>query len=118
MGGRTLLNVEEWYSQTEWQFRDNSTQVQGHFKHLFKELLSRWNQDPAQTNLRNMLMFATGSRRLPITGFAGLSIKFKVLQLCNSTLIPSARTCFNQLEIPTYNSVDVLEEKVKNIRID
>lgn len=57
---------------------------------------------------RKLLLFVTGSDRLPATGASALSIKISCLG--NETnRYPIARTCFNQLSLWRYKSSDQLQ---------
>ena len=56
---------------------------------------------------RKLLIFITGSDRIPATGPASLSIR--ILYLGNDTgRFPTARTCFNILTLYRYTSKDIL----------
>ena len=60
-----------------------------------------------------LLSFACGSSRLPAEGFAGLRPPFHVEVQGEPTNLPSAHTCFNELDLPNYGSKEALEEKLK-----
>jgi hypothetical protein len=65
-----------------------------------------------------LLKFATGSSRVPPSGFANLmglseSQKFTVhLWPHDRTSLPRAATCFNRLYLPAYGSYEILEAKL------
>jgi len=65
-----------------------------------------------------LLKFATGSARVPPSGFASLmglseSQKFTVhLWPHDRTSLPRAATCFNRLYLPAYASYEILEAKL------
>lgn len=53
----------------------------------------------------------TASRRVPITGAAGLT--FKIERAEGSTeALPGSSTCFGTLRLPEYGSKEVLERKL------
>ena len=67
---------------------------------------------------RNFLQFVTGSPRLPIGGFAGLTPSLTIVkkqgdasQIPDSYL-PSVMTCVNYLKLPEYTSEFILREKL------
>ncbi|KAI5190406.1 E3 ubiquitin-protein ligase HUWE1 [Nematocida minor] len=61
-----------------------------------------------------LLQFATGTSKLPLEGFAGLRCqngnqKFQIHKASgSSTRLPTAHTCFNQLDLPEYDSYEQL----------
>lgn len=58
------------------------------------------------------LRFVTGSNRIPLDGF---DPPFNVTegQDMEPTALPRAHTCFNQLVLPRYRTLDIMTEKVK-----
>ncbi|KAK9047491.1 hypothetical protein V6N11_053333 [Hibiscus sabdariffa] len=65
-----------------------------------------------------LLQFVTGTSKVPLEGFSALqgisgSQKFQIHKAYGSTdHLPSAHTCFNQLDLPEYLSKEHLEEKL------
>ncbi len=60
---------------------------------------------------RKLLCFATGSDRVPIQGLKDL--KFVIQRSGNrNEQIPTAHTCYNILDLPEYNSIEKLREKL------
>ncbi|KAI5127726.1 E3 ubiquitin-protein ligase HUWE1 [Nematocida parisii] len=61
-----------------------------------------------------LLQFATGTSKLPLEGFAGLRCqngnqKFQIHKASGgSSRLPTAHTCFNQLDLPEYDSYEQL----------
>lgn len=67
----------------------------------------------------NLIQFVTGTSKVPLDGFkvlqgmSGLQ-KFQIHRVRGkSDRLPSAHTCFNQLDLPEYDSAEILE---KNLR--
>ena len=61
---------------------------------------------------RKLLMFVTGSDRIPATGATQMNLKIACGgEDCNR--LPSAHTCFNQLVLYRYESKDKLEHMLK-----
>ncbi|KAF5739795.1 putative E3 ubiquitin protein ligase upl2 [Tripterygium wilfordii] len=65
-----------------------------------------------------LLQFVTGTSKVPLEGFSALqgisgSQKFQIHKAYGShDHLPSAHTCFNQLDLPEYPSKESLEEKL------
>ncbi|KAK3590225.1 hypothetical protein CHS0354_041290 [Potamilus streckersoni] len=59
---------------------------------------------------KKLLMFTTGSDRIPITGMSDLN--FKITRAEGSELLPTSHTCFNQLVLPSYKSKRILRHKL------
>lgn len=60
---------------------------------------------------KQLLMFATGSDRIPVGGFS----KLKLVIAKNgpdSDRLPTAHTCFNVLLLPEYSSKEKLKERL------
>lgn len=71
------------------------------------------------TTRRNFLQFITGSPKLPIGGFRGLTPPLTVVRkpheapLSADDYLPSVMTCVNYLKLPEYSSKAVMQEKLK-----
>jgi E3 ubiquitin-protein ligase TRIP12 len=67
---------------------------------------------------RLFLRFITGSPRLPIGGFAGLSPKLTIVKASTAPgthqdeKLPTCSTCQVYLKLPPYTSIDILREKL------
>ncbi|XP_035246194.1 E3 ubiquitin-protein ligase NEDD4-like isoform X8 [Anguilla anguilla] len=64
-----------------------------------------------------LLQFVTGTSRVPMNGFAELYGSngpqlFTIEQWGTPDKLPRAHTCFNRLDLPTYDSFDDLREKL------
>ena len=57
-----------------------------------------------------LLAFATGSARAPINGLKEL--KMIITKSTNCEQLPTSHTCFNQLILPNYETIDILREKI------
>eukprot|EP01069_Polyplicarium_translucidae_P011896 Polyplicarium_translucidae@DN4536_c0_g1_i1.p1 len=63
------------------------------------------------------LQFVTGTSRVPTGGFQDLMgmrgpQRFSIHRIAGNNRLPSAHTCFNQLELPEYQSKKQLKEKL------
>ncbi|EPY50428.1 ubiquitin-protein ligase E3 [Schizosaccharomyces cryophilus OY26] len=67
---------------------------------------------------RDFLQFITGSRKLPIGGFAGMNPPFTIVRRLNEPpyrpddYLPTVMTCVNYLKLPEYSSVEVLANRL------
>jgi len=64
------------------------------------------------------LKFVTGSNKVPLGGFALLQgtsegvQQFSIHRAYDTNQLPTAHTCFNQLDLPPYESIDILKQKL------
>ncbi|XP_032229698.2 probable E3 ubiquitin-protein ligase HECTD2 isoform X2 [Nematostella vectensis] len=62
---------------------------------------------------KKMLLFATGSDRIPIGGMAEMEFKIVRMDTAHSTsMLPMAHTCFNQLCLPPYKTRKQIKQKL------
>ncbi|KAK6938058.1 Ubiquitin-associated domain, partial [Dillenia turbinata] len=75
-------------------------------------------QDFSKEDKARLLQFVTGTSKVPLEGFSALqgisgSQKFQIHKAYGSPdHLPSAHTCFNQLDLPEYPSKQHLEERL------
>jgi E3 ubiquitin-protein ligase HUWE1 len=67
--------------------------------------------------LAQFLQFVTGSSQVPLDGFQGLAgmngpQRFSIHKAFGSERLPTAHTCFNQLDLPEYSSEELLRKKL------
>jgi len=65
-----------------------------------------------------LLQFVTGSSQVPLEGFSALpgingTQKFTICRIPDTKRLPSAHTCFNQLDLPSYTTEEEMEEKLR-----
>lgn len=71
-----------------------------------------------QEDLARMVMFVTGTSKVPLEGFSNLQgmngvQKFQIHRIAGDSMrLPSAHTCFNQLDIPEYSTSEILSERL------
>lgn len=69
-------------------------------------------------DLARLVQFVTGTSKVPLEGFAALQgvsgpQRFQIHRAFGATdRLPSAHTCFNQLDLPEYESADQLRERL------
>jgi len=109
ISGLPDIDVEDLKANTEYHnYTPQSEQVQ-----WFWKVMSEFTQEQRAW----FLQFATGTTRVPVEGFKGLvgmrgPQKFSIHRAYGADRLPSAHTCFNQLDLPDYPSEDVLREKL------
>eukprot|EP00375_Theileria_parva_P003075 XP_765756.1 ubiquitin-protein ligase [Theileria parva strain Muguga] len=77
------------------------------------EILSEFDQ----SHLAAFLQFVTGTSRVPIGGFKNLMgmrgpQKISIHKTFGQNRLPTAHTCFNQLDLPCYPEKDMLKSKL------
>ena len=114
LNGRPFIDIEDWKQFCEYREPYNN----GHYIILwFWEILSTLSQK----ELSNLLMFSTGSSRVPLGGFSSLesnrgsNAKFTIESIPyepNKKNYIKAHTCFNRLDIPLFNDKNELKEAI------
>ena len=117
INGKPFIDIDEWKTFTEYRepYNKNSKVII-----WFWEIMNTLNQN----QLSNFLQFSTGSKRVPINGFAGLESnrgnisRFTIVQIPyvskNKNYI-KAHTCFNRIELPNFPNKNLLKEAVEFI---
>ena len=114
INGRPFIEVEEWKANTEYKGQYNENHI---VIIWFWEILS----ELSQKELSNILLFATGSTRVPLGGFEELSnngnkSKFTIQYIFYKNNIRNfirAHTCFNRIDLPCYPNKEELKQAVK-----
>eukprot|EP00931_Biecheleriopsis_adriatica_P032558 TRINITY_DN18993_c0_g2_i1.p1 TRINITY_DN18993_c0_g2~~TRINITY_DN18993_c0_g2_i1.p1 ORF type:complete len:2013 (+),score=532.86 TRINITY_DN18993_c0_g2_i1:809-6040(+) len=109
ISGLPDIDIEDLKQNTEYHnYTPQSEQVV-----WFWKVLSDFSQEQRAW----FLQFATGTSRVPVEGFKGLigmrgPQKFSLHRAYGADRLPSAHTCFNQVDLPDYPSEEVLREKL------
>ena len=115
LNGRPFIDIEEWKSFTEYKepYNENHMVIK-----WFWEILS----ELSQKELSNLLLFSTGSSRVPLGGFADLesnsgylsrfTIDYVVYNYKVKNFI-KAHTCFNRIDLPCFTKKEDLENAIK-----
>ncbi|CAL1147923.1 unnamed protein product, partial [Cladocopium goreaui] len=112
ISGLPDIDIEDLKANTEYHnYTPQSDQIQ-----WFWKVLSEFSQEQRAW----FLQFATGTSRVPVEGFKGLvgmrgPQKFCIHKAFGPERLPSAHTCFNQLDLPDYPSEEVLREKLLQV---
>ncbi|EFA75693.1 hypothetical protein PPL_10746 [Heterostelium album PN500] len=110
MCGLTELDVEDWKRNTIYRGYNASSHVIEWFWQVVEEM-------EMESRVR-LLQFVTGNARLPPTGFQCLMsadgpTKFQIHKsYAPDNQLPVARTCFNRLDLPNYDSKDQLQNAI------
>jgi len=114
LNGRPFIDIEDWKQFCEYREPYN---IEHHIIIWFWEILS----ELSQKELSNLLMFSTGSSRVPLGGFASLesnrgsNAKYTIESIPyepNKKNYIKAHTCFNRLDIPLFNNKNELKEAI------
>ncbi|KAF9918729.1 hypothetical protein BX616_006259 [Lobosporangium transversale] len=110
ISGLPDIDVDEWKNNTEYQ---NYTQASPQIQNFWRAVRSF-----DQTERAKLLQFVTGTSKVPLGGFSQLQgisgvQKFQIHKDFSSTKrLPSAHTCFNQLDLPEYETYEELRQQL------
>lgn len=106
ISGLPNIDIDDLRASTEYhKYLPNSLQIQWFWRAL---------RSFDQADRAKLLQFVTGTSKVPLQGFASLEgmngvQKFQIHRDERSTdRLPSAHTCFNQLDLPVYETYDKL----------
>eukprot|EP01105_Mastigella_eilhardi_P021762 TRINITY_DN529_c2_g3_i1.p1 TRINITY_DN529_c2_g3~~TRINITY_DN529_c2_g3_i1.p1 ORF type:complete len:1003 (-),score=261.29 TRINITY_DN529_c2_g3_i1:65-2875(-) len=109
ISGLPEIDLEDLRANTEYHgYTAESPQIQW-FWHSLGEF--------SQQERAEMLQFVTGSSKVPLEGFGALSgmhgvTKFAIHKTYRADGLPTAHTCFNQLDLPEYPTYEVLKSSL------
>ncbi|KAF4984644.1 hypothetical protein FZEAL_220 [Fusarium zealandicum] len=110
ISGLPDIDIDDWKSNTEYHnYNPSSQQIQWYWR----ALRSFDKEERAK-----MLQFVTGTSKVPLNGFKELEgmngvNRFNIHRdYGNKDRLPSSHTCFNQLDLPEYESYDQLRCQV------
>ncbi|KAF8985816.1 hypothetical protein BGZ46_001784 [Entomortierella lignicola] len=110
ISGLPDIDIDEWKNNSEYQ---NYTQASPQIQNFWRAVRSF-----DQTERAKLLQFVTGTSKVPLGGFSQLQgisgiQKFQIHKDFSSTKrLPSAHTCFNQLDLPEYGSYEELRQQL------
>lgn len=106
ISGLPDIDIDDWKNNTEYQgYTASSPPVQ-----WFWRAVRSFDQEERA----KLLQFATGTSKVPLEGFSQLQgssgvQKFQIHKdFSGENRLPSAHTCFNQVDLPQYNSYENL----------
>ena len=105
-----ILPRDDWSKFTDYRGYDKEDQVIS----WFWQILRSW---PAEQKAR-LLQFTTGTSRIPVNGFKDLQgsdgpRRFTIEKYGDSSKLPRSHTCFNRLDLPPYEDIKTLEDKLR-----
>ncbi|KAF7556497.1 hypothetical protein G7046_g6280 [Stylonectria norvegica] len=110
ISGLPDIDVDDWKSNTEYHnYNPSSQQIQW----FWRALRSFDKEERAK-----LLQFVTGTSKVPLNGFKELEgmngvNRFNIHRdYGNKDRLPSSHTCFNQLDLPEYESYDALRSQI------
>ncbi|KAK2178730.1 hypothetical protein NP493_532g03047 [Ridgeia piscesae] len=110
MAGIQDIDVNDWKKHTKYR---------GNYNANHPVIINFWKAVYSLTNeLRSrLLQFVTGTSRVPMNGFSELYGSngpqcFTIEKWGNSSQLPRAHTCFNRLDLPAYETYEVLRKKL------
>jgi len=108
LSGLPNIDIDDLKANTEYhKYQTNSLQIVWFWRAL---------RSFDQTDKAKFMQFVTGSSKVPLQGFTALEgmngpQKFQIHRDDRSTdRLPSAHTCFNQLDLPAYETYDKLRK--------
>merc|ERR550537_1663146 len=109
ISGLPTIDLQDLMRHTEYQgYTESQPVIQWFWKalHEFSDELKAW-----------FLQFVTGTSQVPLEGFKGLigmrgPQKFSIHRAEGGDRLPTAHTCFNQLDLPEYESEDIMRTKL------
>lgn len=105
-GDPSPLNVKALRAITKYKNVNPSAEIVDWFWKCVEEKMDSAVQ-------RKLLMFATGSDRIPAIGMSGMSFKFTLLSsVIEDERYPTAKTCFNEVCLVTYSTYEKLCDRL------
>jgi hypothetical protein len=109
ISGLPEIDVEDLRRNTDYHnYAEASPQIQ-----WFWKLMNDLNKEQKAW----FLQFVTGTSQVPLEGFKGLigmrgPQKFSIHRAEGGERLPTAHTCFNQLDLPEYDNEEILRKKL------
>jgi len=110
ISGMPDIDIDDWKNNTEYQnYTPSSPQIQ-----WFWRAVRSFDQEERA----KLLQFVTGTSKVPLEGFSALQgvhgvQKFQIHKdFASPDRLPSAHTCFNQIDIPEYESYEQLRSQL------
>jgi len=112
ISGFSEIDVNDWENYTEYEEYNKNDITITHFWKCVRE----FNNE----NRIKLLLFATGSSQIPVTGFkdlqgSGRIQHFKIKKLITPDVkntLPISHTCFNRIDLPPYPTYTLLKQKL------
>lgn len=109
ISGLPDIDVDEWKNHTDLQgYKSSDPMIQWWWRAV---------RSFDQTEKAKLLQFITGTSKVPLEGFAHLqgvngTQRFNIHRAYGEDRLPAAHTCFNQLDLPAYDSYEKLRSQL------
>lgn len=109
ISGLPEIDIEDLKRNTDYHnYSESAQQIQ-----WFWKVMGELNKEQKAW----FLQFVTGTSQVPLEGFKGLigmrgPQKFSIHRAEGGDRLPTAHTCFNQLDLPEYGSEEVMRQKL------
>ncbi len=109
ISGLPDIDIDDWKNNTEYQnYTASSHQIQWFWRAV---------RGFSQEERAKLIQFSTGTSKVPLEGFAALQgsggiQKFQIHKDFSTDRLPAAHTCFNQLDLPQYESYELLRSNL------
>ncbi|AEO59261.1 hypothetical protein MYCTH_2307409 [Thermothelomyces thermophilus ATCC 42464] len=109
IGGIAEIDVDDWKKHTDYRGYTESDKV----IQFFWQTVRSWDGEQKS----RLLQFTTGTSRIPVNGFKDLQgsdgpRRFTIEKAGDITNLPKAHTCFNRLDLPPYETLEMLQQKL------
>lgn len=109
IGGLAEIDIEDWKKHTDYRGYQENDQVIQWFWRCIKE----WDSEQKA----RLLQFTTGTSRIPVNGFKDLQgsdgpRRFTIEKAGEPNQLPKSHTCFNRVDLPSYNDYESLKQKL------
>jgi len=112
ISGFNEIDVDDWKRNTDYEGYNTNDITIIYFWRCVREF--------SNENRKKLLLFATGSSQIPVTGFKDLqgsgSIQhFKLKRVISTDIqkaLPISHTCFNRIDLPPYTNYALLKQKL------
>ncbi|ORX60189.1 HECT-domain-containing protein [Piromyces finnis] len=109
IGGISNIDCDDWQNNTDYRSYKKDDKTVIYFWKCVREF---------EPEMRaRLLQFVTGTSRIPVTGFRDLQGSdgprhFTIEKVGNQEDLPKSHTCFNRIDLPPYNSYELLKQKL------
>jgi hypothetical protein len=103
--GKANIDLQDWLRHIVWT-------ASSPVRQQFEQVLIHWWVNDQLDQLKHLLQFATGLKHVPSGGFKKLNPPFTIRIVSGTNRLPTARTCFNSLELSNYADSKMLEKQV------
>ncbi|OIT28105.1 PREDICTED: E3 ubiquitin-protein ligase UPL5-like [Nicotiana attenuata] len=107
-GNGSTVSVEDWKAHTDYKgYKESDPQIS-----WFWKIVGRMSAEQRKV----LLFFWTSIKHLPLEGFGGLASRLYICRTSESyDHLPSAHTCFYHIRFPPYQSMAVMQDRLRVI---